>query len=161
MLLVFQSCVHQNPQDLDLLFRLNALPFDGKGLLFQFIGLRGEVYDGGFLRLESRSAPPFPVDCLFDDRLNSFPVASGGWPGHPCGKIIHESCYEFEVSSEGSEGSFSPLDVSSPEISTKAIAPPWLSICLCTKSALKKRNRIGSLLYTLPYSPYSVRRPVI
>ena len=27
--------------------------------------------------------------------------------------------------------------------STNAIAPPWLSICLCTGSALKKRNRIG------------------
>ncbi|CDM38393.1 unnamed protein product [Penicillium roqueforti FM164] len=27
--------------------------------------------------------------------------------------------------------------------STKATAPPWLSICLCTRSALKNRNRIG------------------
>ena len=27
--------------------------------------------------------------------------------------------------------------------STKATAPPWLSICLCRRSALKKRNRIG------------------
>ena len=27
--------------------------------------------------------------------------------------------------------------------STNAMAPPWLSICLCTKSTLKKRNRIG------------------
>ena len=61
-----------------------------KRLLAPFVGHRGEVFDGCFLCFKSRSAPPFSVERFIDKCFNAFPVTLL-WPGHPRGKIIHES----------------------------------------------------------------------
>lgn len=91
MFLVFKSSVHQDAQDFDMVFGPNDLSFDGKRLLVQFVGLRGEVYNSCFLCFKSRSTPPFPVERFINNCFNTLPVTLRSWPGYLCGKVIHES----------------------------------------------------------------------
>jgi len=77
MFLVFQSRVYQNPQDIDLLFRLDALPSDVKKIVLYFIGLEDEV----FLCLKGCTASLSPVQCLRDNCFNPSPVTLRGWSG--------------------------------------------------------------------------------
>ena len=90
MFLVFESCVHQDAQNLDIVLGLHGLSLDGKGLSVEFVSLGGEVDDRCLLRFKSRSTPSFPVERCIDNCFKTSPVTLRSWSGHPCGKIIHE-----------------------------------------------------------------------
>ena len=49
------------------------------------------MYNGCFICFECCPTPPLPVECFVNNFLNTFPVASCSWPGHPCGEVIHKS----------------------------------------------------------------------
>ncbi|KAI1828728.1 hypothetical protein CBS147337_10467 [Penicillium roqueforti] len=91
MFLVLESCVHHDPQDLDVVSGYHRLPLDGEWLMVRFTHLGSKVYDGRLVRFKSRSASSFPVERLVDNCLDSCSIALGGWSGHPRGKIINES----------------------------------------------------------------------
>ncbi|KAK5805959.1 hypothetical protein VI817_000217 [Penicillium citrinum] len=95
MLLIFQSRVHQQPQDFDLAFGLHRLSLDIERLLVHFASLGYEMYNGCFVCFKSRSAPFLPVKCFIDVCCDTFPVALHGWPSHPRGEIIHKSNCSF------------------------------------------------------------------
>ena len=91
----------------------NALSLDNERLLVRFISFGSELYDSCFVCLKSRSAPFLLIECFIDNCFNTFPITLRSWSSHLRGKII----YERACSS--------------------------LAVDLCTRSALKKRNRIG------------------
>jgi hypothetical protein len=91
MFFVFESRVHQQTQDLNVILGYNRLSLDGKRVMIQFTRLWRKVYDSCLLGFKGRPASPFPVERFIDNCFNSFPVTLRGWPGHPGSKIIHKS----------------------------------------------------------------------
>ena len=90
MFLVLESRVHDDAQELDMVFGLNGLSLDSEGPLVRFVSFGSEVYDSCLVCLESRAAPFLLVECFIDNSFNTFPVTLRGWSGHPRGKIIYE-----------------------------------------------------------------------
>ncbi|KAI3040038.1 hypothetical protein CBS147353_11889 [Aspergillus niger] len=90
MFLVLESRVHDDAQDLDMVFGFNGLSLDGEGPLVRFISLGSEVYNGCFVCFESRAAPFLPVKCFIDNSFNTFPVTLRTWSGYPRSKNIYE-----------------------------------------------------------------------
>jgi hypothetical protein len=87
--LVFETGVHQDAQNLDMVFGFNSLSLDGEVLresLKERLTGRDEV---GQL-LKPRKQPSYTSPPRLTNRLNTFPVALRTWSGHPRGKIIYE-----------------------------------------------------------------------
>ena len=61
MFLVPELGVYNYPKDLDVIFRLNSLALDSKGLRISLVGLAGKVDDGCLFCFKCRSASPLPV----------------------------------------------------------------------------------------------------
>lgn len=90
MFLVFESCIHYDAKNIDMVAGFNGLSLNGEWPRVRFVGLRGEVYNGGFLCFKSRSTSSFPVECFIDDCFNTLPVALRSRSGHPRGEVIHK-----------------------------------------------------------------------
>ena len=68
----------------------NGLSLDGERPLIRFVSFGSEVYDGGFFRLKSRSAPFLLVECFSDYCFDALLITLGSRSGHLCCKIVHE-----------------------------------------------------------------------
>lgn len=60
MFLVLKLGVHNHPEDLDVVLRLNSLSLDCEGLRVCLVFLKSEVDDRRLIYFESRSASPLP-----------------------------------------------------------------------------------------------------
>lgn len=92
MFLVFESRVHEDAQDLDMVFGLHDLPLDRERHLIRFMGLRREVYNGCFVCLKRHAASFLPLKSFIVPAVDLRCTRSAlkkrnkiGDSGEPCG----------------------------------------------------------------------------